>query len=138
MHIVSILDFPLIGLRLNAPFGEADVLGLETRMRELLTGCEGAVFCSDLRGIGVLSPTTADALLALLREDNRAVAKAAIFVGEDATFSLQMRRIVNSAGHPGRQVFARVEDGVEWLVGGLEPRLRSAVEQFLKYEDKTS
>lgn len=44
MHTVSILDFPLIGLRLEAPFGEADVLSLDKRMRELLSGCDGAVF----------------------------------------------------------------------------------------------
>ena len=92
----------------------------------------GAVVCADHRRAVPLSWEPADALSSGMRKVNRTVGRSAILLDpENITFNLQLERIVQCAGSPGRRLFTDVGELHEWLAGELTEVERAALRALL-------
>jgi hypothetical protein len=89
------------------------------------------VAVADCRRATVLSPEVADRFTALMRNDNPRIERAVVLVGGSAGFSLQLERMVRTAGNPKRRAFRAVEELCAWMGEALLPEeLRSLREFF--------
>ncbi len=121
----------LVLLRLGPDFDEEGLVELEHRLAELRAhATEPVVFVSDLRFLPILKPAVSDGLVSILRRDNAAVERAAIFVGS-GTLTLQMTRIVREANHPGRAVFSNGPASLDFLRRSLNESEIRIAESFL-------
>ncbi|MEM1416294.1 MAG: hypothetical protein AAGH15_15405 [Myxococcota bacterium] len=124
----------LVLLRLGPNFDEDGLVELEARLAELRAHATvPIVFVSDLRWLPILKPTVSDGLVSILRRDNAAVERAAIFVGS-GTLTLQMTRIVREANHPGRAVFSDGASSLDFLRRSLDESEMRIAESFLAQE----
>jgi hypothetical protein len=92
----------------------------------------GAVVCADHRHAVPLSSELANALSRGMRYVNRSIGRSAILLHpENLTFNLQLERIVQCAGSPGRRLFTDTRELHEWLEGELTETERAAVRALL-------
>ncbi len=81
-----------------------------------------AITCSDWRDIGVLAPDVAEVLLKAFRSTNSRVLRGAVLLAPgQATFSLQLERILRAADHPARRAFYDARAMLVWLADLLTP-----------------
>jgi hypothetical protein len=92
-----------------------------------------SVICADWRRALVFAPDVSDALLALLRRGNRELRRSAVLLSaSDATFALQVERLVREAGNPNRRTFRGADPLLAWLGEVLAPAERERASAFLK------
>jgi hypothetical protein len=91
----------------------------------------GAVFCTDMRGVDVLSEEIADRMASSYRVANVKVLRTAIVVRPNAAVRTQIERIVRDAGSPARHVFVDVDAAKRWLAEVLDANEIARVAAFL-------
>lgn len=95
--------------------------------------CTGnIVICADWSRAGVVPPTVAEVLKAMLERSNPRVERSALLVDPaNAIFGLQAERIVREAAHPSRRTFREVTALLIWLGEVLTPTQLSAARAYL-------
>jgi len=77
---------------------------------------ERAIICADHRPVGIYSPAVTDALVAMFTTLNSRIERAALIASPtNATFVLQLQRIVREAENSQRRVFLDPHKMVIWL-----------------------
>ena len=124
----------LVEVRIGRLVGLSDIESLDAACRAAMRSAgPGAVVCADHRFASpLLSPDLADAWSRCMRAANRSVGRSAILLHPtNATFNLQIERIVQCAGHQGRRVFTDRDELHEWLDGELTEAERARLRSFL-------
>jgi hypothetical protein len=108
----------------------ADVVKFQEVMIQMFAKAgRDAVICADWRRALVFSPPVSEALLELLRRGNRELSRSAVLLSTaDATFGLQVERLLREAKNPNRRSFRAAAPMLTWLAEVLTPaeRLRAA------------
>jgi hypothetical protein len=86
---------------------------------------------SDLRGCGVLPPEVFEALLRMVRIDNRGIERSAVLLPPHAISQMQFERLVREAGNPARRTFRDVPTLCAWLAETLTATEQHALRRFL-------
>lgn len=92
----------------------------------------GPVLCADHRPVRIYPQPAADRLVELFQAMNTRLTRIAIIVSEsNATFSLQLQRLVREAGYANRRVVSDTGDALAHLSPGLGLDERARIERFL-------
>jgi hypothetical protein len=111
---------------------EADVRRFLGQMRTAFSIARESVICADWRGALVLPPAASDALLELLRQGNGFFERSAVLLpAEDATFGLQVERLVREAQNRARRTFRAATPLLDWLGEVLTPAERKRAAEFI-------
>ena len=123
----------LVEVRFAPPVSLDDVEGVGAAARRLMTMRDGRFVCAvDLRGLTVLAPTVADALLSGLRAFNPRIERTAVLLPVDApTLALQIERVHREAGKTARRTFRDVGIMSAWLGAVLNDNERAALARFV-------
>ena len=115
----------------------SDVADYERELRGVFARHPGLLIgCCDTRppnnAVEVHPPDVAEALVGLLSRGNPRLEKSAILLPRgQATFYLQMDRLVRMAKHPDRRTFHEPAELKAWLSGSLDARERARLDEFL-------
>lgn len=91
----------LAEVRMTAPVTPDDMTAMQRDMSGLLTRAQGRiVICADLSHATVFGDDLADRMTRFLRADNLRIERAAILVGDGATFFLQVERLLREVAAP--------------------------------------
>jgi hypothetical protein len=126
----------LVEVRLLA-MREPDVTVLQEAMRGAFVQVgRKVVICTDLRGIGLLSPTMADLMIGVLAKSNAHLERSAfLLLPEGALFHLQAERVVREAKSAVRRTFRDPRSLVAWLDDVLDDPERARVRAFLSVDE---
>lgn len=111
---------------------ELEALG--ARAREVM-GAHGGkvVVCADYRHLRVMKPEYASMWVEKIKGVSPNVERSAILIPPgQATFGLQVERMVKDAGAQMRRAFRDAEEMAEWLGEVLTPAERTRLTAFLK------
>jgi hypothetical protein len=125
----------LIEIRLEWLGSVNDVFAIERALGQAFVQAgPSSVICADWRGIEVFPPEVGDALLEVLRRDNRRIERSALLLSPaNAIFNLQVERLLREAENPSRRAFRSVEQLLTWLSEVLSPaELESARALFVE------
>jgi hypothetical protein len=90
-----------------------------------------AVFCVDWRRLRLLAPEVADALTSVMKGGNGRVVRSAALIGENATFGLQVERLIKAADSASRRAFRNPKELLDWLGEVTTPEETERARQFL-------
>jgi hypothetical protein len=91
-----------------------------------------AILCADHRPVSIYAQEVADRLLEMFKPLNAHLERVAIVTApSNATFSMQLDRIVRAAGYAARKVVYAPEEAVQHLAPVLTPQELKRVRQFL-------
>jgi len=122
----------LVEARLGWVNDEADVQRFLVHLRSAFSITRDSVICADWRSAVVLPPAASDALLDLLRQGNRHFERSAVLLAaEDATFGLQVERLVREAQNRARRTFRAVDPLLHWLGEVLTPAELKRAAEFI-------
>jgi hypothetical protein len=123
----------LVAVRIGRLASIEDVESLDSAVASAakLAGPE-VIICGDHRFASPLPSDIADLWSGAMRRNNRTVVRSAILLDPaNATFNLQMERIVRCAGKQDRRVFIERAAVYEWLDDHLNDEERAALRVFL-------
>jgi hypothetical protein len=90
------------------------------------------VFCADYRYAHAFASSVAEYWAQAMRRYNKRIARSAILLShENATFNLQMERMVRVVHNPDRRVFYETAELRDWLAEVLTPEESEELESFL-------
>ena len=127
----------LLEIRIAAPeptgFDPRDDEPFENLLqRELLRAHGKVVVCSDYRDAPVLSSERAEDFNTLVRLVSPRVERSAVLLSQSqATFNMQLQRMVLSGATPVRRSFYDERDGLRWLGEALDPHERERLLAFV-------
>jgi hypothetical protein len=91
-----------------------------------------AILCADHRPVTIYAQEVADQLLEMLKPLNVHLERVAIVAApSNATFAMQLDRIVRAAGYAARKVVSAPEDAIQHLAPVLTPQELKRVREFL-------
>lgn len=91
-----------------------------------------AVVCADWRKAHIMAPEVAAEMIDLLSKGNTHLDKSGILLAPgQATFGLQVERVVKLANSPARKTFRDVLEMERFLSEGLDPAERARIRAFL-------
>ena len=91
-----------------------------------------AILCADHRPVSIYAQEVADRLLEMFKPLNAHLERVAIVTAPtNATFAMQLDRIVRAAGYAARKVVYAPEEAVQHLAPVLSPQELKRVRQFL-------
>ena len=97
-----------------------------------LTGEKAGILCADHRFAAIYPQPVTDRLLELFRVMNNRLQRVAIVVPpRQATFYMQLSRIVRAAGNEARKVFREPHSATDWLAPLLTEAELTRTETFL-------
>ncbi len=98
-----------------------------------------AILCADHRPVTIYAQEVADRLLEMFKPLNAHLERVAIVAApSNATFAMQLDRIVRAAGYAARKVVYAPDDAVQHLAPALTPQELKRVRSFLEeYPPKT-
>lgn len=123
-RLIEIRPEPLHSVDVVSALGNAT----RTVVRQLGTD---AVFCVDWRRLRLLGPDVADALASTMKGGNGRVVRSAALIGENATFWLQVERVIKAADCPSRRAFRDVDELLAWLGEVTTPEENERARKFL-------
>jgi hypothetical protein len=92
-----------------------------------------AVICADWREIDVFAPAVAERVVAMLSTTNAKLLRSAILLeAENATFNLQVERVIRDANNPARRSFRDRDKLFSWLGDFLDPEELKGAKDFLE------
>jgi hypothetical protein len=92
-----------------------------------------AILCADHRPVSIYAQEVADRLLEMFKPLNAHLERVAILTAPtNATFAMQLDRIVRAAGYAARKVVYAPEDAVQHLAPVLTPQELQRVRSFLE------
>jgi hypothetical protein len=122
----------LVAIRVETPVTMEELEPALIRFAGLTAKVSGKfIAVVDSRKATVLSPEVADRFTALMRNDNPRIERAGFIIGESAGLSLQLERMVRTAGNPMRRAFRSVEKLCAWMDEALLPAESRSLREFL-------
>ena len=125
----------LIELRIWAPVGVDELDGFAGQLLSLTSQIMGrgqrAVFCHDLREIGILAPDISDWFVRMMERDNPRIERVGMILGQGATHALQIERMIKQAKNPTRRAFRELEPMISWLSEVLTSAELAALRRFV-------
>ncbi len=95
----------------------------------------GVIMCTDWRAIRVFAPEVADALLDMFKGTNARVIRGALLLPSgNATFGLQLERLLREAGNSARRAFRDTDAMLAWLGEVLDDDEARSAAEFLGAE----
>jgi len=111
-----------------ADYGEA----FGTHLLRLPQGVR-AILCADHRPVTIYAQEVADRLLEMFKQLNAHLERVAILAApSNATFAMQLDRIVRAAGYTARKVVYAPEEAVQHLAAVLTPQELKRARAFLE------
>jgi hypothetical protein len=122
----------LITYRVRSPVDDANAANAAVQLAAAVEAVAGrVVVCTDLTDARTFAPATTERWVQLMRADNPRLERSAILIGESATVSLQLERMVRESQHPGRRTFRRADELAAWLAPVLDEAERASLARFL-------
>jgi hypothetical protein len=123
----------LITYRVVSPVDDDNAARAAIELRQAVLAVEGRVIiCTDLTEARTFRPSTSEAFLNLMKNDNPKLERSAILVGDhSATLFLQLERMIREAQSPVRRAFHQAAELIEWLRPQLVAAEQAALEAFL-------
>jgi hypothetical protein len=122
----------LVTLRLASPIDEPESARAVEDIRRVLGGVSGrARICTDLSGARTFPPEVAERFVALMKVDNPKIERSGFLIGQNATFALQIERMLRAAGSSSRLTFRAVADLTAWLSKVCDEPEQRALATFL-------
>ena len=123
----------LMELRVESPVTLDQLQTFHSTVARLVKPHSGQVaICTDLMGARVFPQPVTDRWTAIIQQENPAVERNAVLVGESAVFSMQVERILREAGSVNRRSFRAANDLVAWLATILTQAERTRLNAFLR------
>jgi hypothetical protein len=102
-----------------------------------------AILCADHRPVTIYAQDVADRLLAMFKPLNAHLERVAILAApSNATFAMQLDRIVRAAGYTARKVVYAPNEAVQHLAPVLTPqelnRMRAFLDEYPSQEHRTA
>jgi hypothetical protein len=121
---------------LRSPLTETELEAFDRAGGVVVTAIRGQrAVCSDLTGIGVLSPSVSERLIEVLkRRHGGALARSAFLLPPRAIVTMQIDRIVRATGNPNRRTFQDRAQLIEWLSESLTSAECGRLREFLGVE----
>lgn len=119
----------LIEVRLASPLSLDEVHRFAAELKGAVDAVQGHyVGVVDITRAELFPAPVAEALIQLLSRGAGQVDRTAVLVGENATFSLQVERIIRNSASPNRRAFRDAGELRDWLreVLSVEERVRLA------------
>ena len=92
-----------------------------------------AILCADHRPVSIYAQEVADRLLEMFKPLNAHLERVAILAApSNATFAMQLDRIVRAAGYAARKVVYATDDAVQHLAPVLTPQELKRARAFLE------
>jgi len=129
MHKIENAVGRLIEVRLASPLSLEEVHQFAQDYKRTVSSVPGRyVGVVDITRAELFPAPVAEALIQLMSRAAEQVDRTAVLIGENATFSLQVERIIRNAASPHRRAFRGPVELREWLreVLGAEERVRLA------------
>ena len=119
-------------------YGEA----FGTHLMRLPQGMK-AILCADHRPVSIYAQEVADRLLEMFKPLNAHLERVAIVAApSNATFAMQLDRIVRAAGYAARKVVFAPDDALQHLAPVLTPqelkRVRTFLDEYPPQEHRTA
>jgi hypothetical protein len=122
----------LVEVRLASPLTLEEVHQLAVRYKVVVSAIAGRyVGIVDLTHATLFPAPVSDALIQLLSRAAEQVERTAALIGENATFALQVERILRHAASPNRRAFRAPEPLRDWLREVLTAEERVRLARFL-------
>jgi hypothetical protein len=122
----------LITYRVRVPVDDGNAANAAAQLASAVKAIAGrVVVCTDLTDARTFAPETAERWVKVMRADNPRLERSAILLGDSATVSLQLERMVREAQHPDRRIFHDAGALAAWLAPVLDDAERAALERFL-------
>jgi hypothetical protein len=127
----------LVQTRVTALTDLRDMCNMQAALHSVLSGVVGqAVICTDWTQLRVLSPGIAESVCQMLTTTNNKVLRGAILLDpEQATFNLQVDRVIREAGSLSRRTFRDTVKMVNWLAEVTTPEEVACAREFLMLRD---
>lgn len=123
----------LFEIRVQPPLQIEELADFHPQMARIYARVPGGqiIGCTDLRNAHVFSPEVANRLMDIIRTESPHVTRNAFLVGEGAVFSMQIARVLRTAGVASRQAFLKYEDAISWLKEVLNPAETRRLREFI-------
>jgi hypothetical protein len=104
----------------------------------LLSPSKRIAVVADLRGVNVVAPRIADFIVEVMRKDDHYLERSGLLLTPNATFGLQMDRVMREAANAGRRRFDAPEALSLWLGECLSSDETARLATFLHEGPKLS
>ena len=122
----------LLEIRVQPPLALEELQNFHSQITKIHARVKGQLIgCVDMRNARVFSPEVANKLMDIIRTDGPHLARNAFLVGESAVFSMQIARVLKTAGVASRRAFLEPEDAISWLSETLTPREVHRLREFI-------
>jgi len=124
----------LIELRARGAIGDAEVAAFRSHMVHVLGSLrpdDKVIAMADFRGVRVVAPPLAEAIVTMLRASGQRLERGAVLVSDEAVARIQVARVLAQAHHDGRKACFTVEEAIAWLEPLLTPAERARLVRFL-------
>jgi len=122
MYTVECSVGKLFEIRVQPPLSLEELQNFHPQVTRIYARVAGQVVgCTDLRNARVFSPEVANMLMTIIRTESPRVLRNAFLINEGAVFSMQIARVLRTAGAPSRRAFLETDDAVSWLSETLSP-----------------
>jgi hypothetical protein len=106
----------LLEIRMESPLGDDEVVEFRNLTSSIVRAApRPLIVCTDLLRARVFSPASATQITSMMQQDNPLVERNGILVGESATFSMQIERMLREAGSRSRRTFRDAPALKKWL-----------------------
>jgi hypothetical protein len=129
----------LVELSIAPLHSRSDVVAFCTQVDAAAAMVDGSiVICADYRESHAFHPIVAEYWAQHMRRYNKRIVRSAILLSPDnATFNLQMERVVRVVGSPARRLFYQATLLCEWLEEVLTKEERVELGRFLSVGDSS-
>jgi len=123
----------LVELRVESPVTYEELLQFHNTLAKVCKPIPGQIaMCTDLVGATVFTQQVTQRWTSIIKQESPLVQRNAVLVGEGAVFSMQIERIIRTAGHQNRKAFLATSDLTAWLGEILTVRERARLETYLR------
>src|SRR5262245_3631351 len=118
--------------KVASPIKLDDVMKMAMRMGALAAETPDRILlCTDLSEAVTFTPDVADVFLTIMRKDNPKILRSGFLCTANATFSLQLERMVREANSPARRAFRDASSLLDWMAEVATPPERGQLRSFL-------
>jgi hypothetical protein len=90
------------------------------------------VVVSDFRTLNVVGPKLANYIIQVMRGDNKVLLRSGLLCDDNATFGMQIERVIRESGHTERKRFTKIPELTAWLGEVLTEDEKGRLDQFLE------
>jgi hypothetical protein len=111
---------------------DAELFAQAVRTSVFRTAAIRAILCADLRAVPIFPPPVVNELISLFSGMSAHVDRAGLLIApSNATFSMQMERIVRESHNPSHRLFYEADPMVVWLAEPLTEAEATRMRAFM-------